>query len=111
MPSNTWERKSMAMTSRHSWGPTALVGSMPTKSGNIALTKSIPAWVSAMRGSLSAVARSGGGQGWPASHVRSERRLSSQANRKLSAVEPVRGSPSPKSGASISSSSMSGCWR
>lgn len=68
----------------------------------------MPAWAVAIRGSVSSVAVSGGGQGAPASQVRSERRLRSLATRKLSAVDPVRGMPSPNSGATISWSSISG---
>ena len=65
--------------------------------------------VAAIRGSVCSVAVSGGGQGFPASHVRRERLAVSLARRKLKAVEPVRGSPSPNSGATISCSSISGC--
>ena len=62
-----------------------------------------------MRGSVCSVAVSGGGHGFPASHVRSERLVVSLARRKLKAVDPVRGSPSPNRGATISCSSISGC--
>jgi hypothetical protein len=93
----------------HSCGPVAEVGSMPTKPGNISLVMSMPICVSAMRGSVCSVAVSGGGQGFPASHVRNERLVVSLAKRKLKAVEPVRGSPSPNSGATISCSLISGC--
>jgi hypothetical protein len=62
---------------------------------------SIPAWHCAIRGSESSVAVSGGGHGELASHVRNERRERSQANKKLRAVDPVRGIPNPKRGATI----------
>ena len=58
---------------------------------------------------MNSVAVSGGGQGFPASHVRNDRLAVSLAKRKLKAVEPVRGSPSPNSGATISCSLISGC--
>ena len=45
----------------------------------------------------------------PASQVRNDRLAVSLASRKLRAVEPVRGSPSPNSGATISCSAISGC--
>ena len=96
MPSNISERKSNAIGTRHSWGPSAAVGSIPAKPGNISLVKSMPAWATAIRGSVCSVAVSGGGHGWPASHTRSERRAGSWASRKLSAVDPVRGRPEPE---------------
>ena len=108
MPSKSCDLKSSAMIRMHSCGPEAEVGSMPTKSGNISFTMSMPACVSAMRGSMCSVAVSGGGHGFPASHVRNDRLAVSLARRKLNAVDPVRGSPSPNSGATISCSSISG---
>ena len=52
----------------------------------------------------------GGGHGWPDSQRRSDRALGSSARRNDSAVEPVRGSPRPISGAVMGSSAISG-WR
>src|ERR1700677_480303 len=109
MPSKSCDLKSSAMRSMHSCGPVADVGSMPKKPGNISFVMSIPACVWAIRGSVYSVAVSGGGQGAPASQVRTARRAVSLASRKLRAVEPVRGSPSPNSGATISCSAISGC--
>ena len=109
MPSKISDRKSRAMSSRHSCGPVAEVGIIPANPGNISLVKSMPACVSAMRGSVCSVAVSGGGHGVPASQVRNDRRAGSWASRKLRAVDPVRGRPSPNSGATICWSSISGC--
>ena len=108
MPSKTCDRKSRAMRSRHSWGPVAELGSMPAKSGKSWCVMSMPAWHLAMRGSVASVAVSGGGHGASASQVLRNRRERSQASRKLSAVDPVRGRPSPKSGATICWPSISG---
>ena len=82
---------------------------MPKKPGNISFVMSMPACVWAIRGSVYSVAVSGGGHGAPASQVRNDRLAVSLASRKLRAVEPVRGSPSPNSGATISCSAISGC--
>src|ERR1700722_1668765 len=109
MPSKTWDRKSMAIKRMHSCGPVAAVGSIPSKPGNISLVMSMFTCVAAMRGSVCSVSVSGGGHGFPASHVRSERLVLSLARRKLKAVDPVRGSPRPKRGATICCSSISGC--
>ena len=83
IPSKSCDLKSRAINRMHSCGPVAEVGNMPTNPGNISLVMSIPTWVSAMRGSVCSVAVSGGGHGFPASHVRRERRAVSQARRKL----------------------------
>ena len=63
MPSKMSDRNSNAIGIRHSWGPSAAVGSIPAKPVNISLVKSMPAWATAMRGSVCSVAVSGGGHG------------------------------------------------
>ena len=97
------------MSSWHSIGPVASAGTSAANRGFISSCTASPAWASAMRGSGGSTV-DGGGQGWFDSHSRSERAAGSSASRKDNAVEPVRGRPSPISGASIDSSSISG-WR
>ena len=76
--------------------------------GAISSINAMFAAAAAIRGSVSKVAGSGGGVGAPLSQASKDRARGSSASRKLSAVEPVRGSPSPNNGAAISCSSISG---
>src|SRR6478609_5753073 len=102
---NAWkicDLKSIAMMSRHSIGSCVLCGvwkRLPTNTLSSSVT----------RGS-SPTTVDDGGHGSDDSHRRTYRTFGSCASRHDSAVEPVRGSPSPNSGASTGMSSIPG-WR
>lgn len=85
-------------------------GTSAESRGFISCWMAMPASVAAMRGSGGATV-DGGRHGLFDSHSSNDRASGSSANRNDSAVEPVRGRPSPISGASIRSSPMDGSRR
>ena len=99
------------MNSWHSVGDVAVLGNIAVILGNSRARRSMLSCALANRGSPANVAASGGGHGHMDSHVLIERTAGSSPSKQASALDPVRGSPKPINGATISPSSISGCRR
>ena len=102
--------KSSAISSWHSIGPVAVAGTSAALRGDVACCISTRCTAASIRGSGPSTV-DGGGAGPDDSQSVSERAAGSSARRNESAVDPVRGNPSPMSGATMGSSSISGCRR
>ena len=104
-------RKSPAVMRTHSCASVAPIGWKLVNPGMSESAMASVSSTSAMRGSVSYVAVSGGGSGRSTSHVSGARRLGSSASRSYRIVVPVRGWPTMTIGWSIPTSAISGCRR
>ena len=102
-------RKSPPVMRTHSCGSSAPIGCIAWKPGITSSTPSSSACDSAMRGSVSNVAVSGGGNGRSTSHVSGTRFAGSCASRSWRIVVPVRACPTMTIGGTTSTSAISGC--
>ena len=107
-----WAVNSRAIRSWSSIGPVADCGSIDRSRATVcSRPMSTPIRAAAIRASSSSADTPGGGHGVCSSQIRRIRNVGSSASRWESAVEPVRGNPTPSNSMVTSCSSISGMTR